>query len=57
MDIIEVLPPKNRCYQVTVCPILLVDAPATPGYQLARGTSKTQLSYRLSLFVIGMLAQ
>lgn len=30
---------------------------ATPGYQLARGTSKTQLSYRLSLFVIGMLAQ
>lgn len=29
MDIIEVLPPKNRCYQVTVCPSLLVDAPAT----------------------------
>ncbi len=31
MDIIEVLPPKNRCYQVTVCPSLLVDAPATLG--------------------------
>ena len=29
----------------------------TPGYQLARGTAKTQLSYRLSLFVIGMLAK
>lgn len=29
----------------------------TPAYQLARGTAKTQLSYRLSLFVIGMIAQ